>query len=120
MSETTGAHTLNLPLDFNLNTAGKAAPGTDLKIINADENGEGEVCLRGRNVMMGYLKDDQETAKVFDSTGFLLSGDLGRLDEEGHLHLTGRIKELIISAGGENIAPVPIESMLKKLCFPCS
>ena len=104
---------MHTPKSYKLQTAGVPAPGTDLKIINADENGEGEICMRGRNLMMGYLKNEEETAKAFDAAGYLLSGDLGKLDEDGHLIITGRIKELIISAGGENIAPVPIESVFK-------
>lgn len=61
MSETTGGHTLHTPLSYKLETAGVPAPGTELKILNPDENGEGEICMRGRNMMMGYLKNDEET-----------------------------------------------------------
>ena len=66
--------------------------------------------------MMGYMKDDKKTAEAIDSDGWLHSGDVGVMDNDGLLHITGRIKELIITAGGENIAPVPIEDKLKELC----
>merc|ERR1719271_1800737 len=66
--------------------------------------------------MMGYMKDAAKTAEAIDSDGWLHSGDVGVMDNDGLLHITGRIKELIITAGGENIAPVPIEDKLKELC----
>lgn len=65
---------------------------------------------------MGYLKNEEETRRTFDSEGYIRSGDLGYLDDDGFLHITGRIKEIIITAGGENIAPLPIEDKLKELC----
>jgi len=95
-------------------------PGTDLKIDNPDENGEGEICMRGRNTMMGYLKNEQATAETIDTNGYIHSGDRGKIDSDGHLRITGRIKEIIIGAGGENIAPVPIEDKFKEICPACS
>lgn len=65
---------------------------------------------------MGYLKNERETRKVVDDEGFSHSGDLGYFDERGFLHITGRLKELIITAGGENVAPILIEDKLKELC----
>ena len=120
MSETTGATTLQNKKNFRLETAGPSIQGCDLKIDNPDENGEGEICMRGRNTMMGYLKNDQETIKCIDAQGFVKSGDKGKILADGHLKITGRIKEIIIGAGGENIAPVPIEDNFKELCPPCS
>lgn len=70
--------------------------------------------------MMGYLKNEPATREIFDSQGFLHSGDLGKIDEKGFTFITGRIKELIITAGGENIAPVIIEDNFKDACPPCS
>eukprot|EP00179_Madagascaria_erythrocladioides_P031149 CAMPEP_0198337132 /NCGR_PEP_ID=MMETSP1450-20131203/25412_1 /TAXON_ID=753684 ORGANISM="Madagascaria erythrocladiodes, Strain CCMP3234" /NCGR_SAMPLE_ID=MMETSP1450 /ASSEMBLY_ACC=CAM_ASM_001115 /LENGTH=188 /DNA_ID=CAMNT_0044041915 /DNA_START=23 /DNA_END=589 /DNA_ORIENTATION=+ len=63
--------------------------------------------------MMGYMKNEQKSAEAIDPHGWLHSGDLGRIDDDGFLYITGRLKELIITAGGENIAPVPVESALK-------
>lgn len=120
MSETTGATTIQTLANFRLDSAGWAIPGTDLKIDNPDENGEGEICMRGRHIMMGYLKNDQATKDTIDSQGYIHSGDKGKIDKDGHLKITGRIKELIITAGGENVAPVPIEDNFKHLCPPCS
>jgi len=120
MSETTGATTIQNSADFRLDTAGWAVPGTDLKIDNPDENGEGEICMRGRNTMMGYLKNEKATVETIDSLGFIRSGDRGKLEPDGHLKITGRIKELIITAGGENIAPLPVEDNFKAACPPCS
>lgn len=76
--------------------------------------------MRGRNTMMGYLKNDQATIDTIDADGFVRSGDKGRIEKDGHLKITGRIKELIIGAGGENIAPVPVEDNFKEICVPCS
>jgi long-chain-fatty-acid--CoA ligase ACSBG len=76
--------------------------------------------MRGRNTMMGYLKNEKATIETIDSNGFVRSGDRGIIDKDGFLKITGRIKELIIGAGGENIAPVPIEDNFKAVCPPCS
>ena len=91
-----------------------------MKIDNPDKDGEGEICMRGRNTMMGYLKNEKATIETIDAEGFVRSGDTGRIEKDGHLKITGRIKELIITAGGENIAPVPIEDNFKQLFPPCS
>ena len=120
MSETTGAFAVMSHGKFNLKTAGYEMPGCDLMISNPDEKGEGEICMRGRSIMMGYLKNDKATRETIDNLGFVHSGDKGRIDKDGFLHITGRIKELIITAGGENIAPVPVEDNFKVICTPCS
>lgn len=78
-----------------------------------DKDGNGEICYKGRNRFMGYHKNEEATRATIDSDGFLHSGDIGRLDKFGNLNITGRIKELIITAGGENVAPVLIENLLK-------
>lgn len=120
MSETTGAHTIQTPSKFSFEAAGFGMDGTDLMIANPDENGEGEICMRGRNMMMGYLKNEEATRGTIDAQGFVHSGDKGKVDAEGFLRITGRIKELIIGAGGENIAPVPVEDNFKAACAACS
>lgn len=94
--------------------------GGELKLDNPDEKNNGEICFRGRFVMMGYLKNEAATKEIFDNQGFLHSGDLGKIDEKGFVYITGRIKELIITAGGENVAPVIIEDNFKDACPPCS
>ena len=70
--------------------------------------------------MMGYLKNEEATIKTLDSQGYIKSGDKGKIDAQGFLRITARIKELITTAGGENIAPVPIEDNFKLFCPPCA
>ena len=120
MSETTGLTSVNTHSNFRLDRCGQALPGVDLKIDNPDENGEGEILMRGRCIMMGYLKNESATIETIDKDGFVKSGDRGRIDADGFLQITGRIKELIITAGGENIAPVPIEDSFKAIFTACS
>ena len=79
---------------------------------------EGEICIRGRNIMMGYLKQPKITSETIDNEGYVQSGDLGRINSQGFLYITGRAKELIITAGGQNIPPVLIENEIKK-ALPC-
>jgi len=76
--------------------------------------------MRGRNIMMGYLKNEDATIGTLDSQGYLKSGDKGKIDADGFLKITGRFKELIISAGGENISPVLVEDNFKLECVACS
>lgn len=116
LSETSAATTYHeFPL-CDLNTAGRPMPGIKLRIYNPDENGEGEICVRGRNVFMGYLRREKDTWDVFDSEGYFHTGDKGRLDEKDNLFITGRIKELLITSGGENVDPQPIELAIKQKC----
>ncbi|XP_069482568.1 long-chain-fatty-acid--CoA ligase ACSBG2-like [Ambystoma mexicanum] len=114
VSECTGPHTMSTLSEFRLTSCGKPLSGCKTKILMPDEMGNGEVCLWGRHVFMGYLNMVELTRDAFDKEGWLRSGDIGRLDRDGFLDITGRIKELIITAGGENIPPVPIEDALKE------
>lgn len=86
-----------------------------VKIDNPDENGEGEICVKGPNVMMGYYNNPEATAEVFDKDGFFHTGDYGRLDEEGWIYITGRKKNLIILSNGKNVYPEEIEADLQKV-----
>lgn len=86
-----------------------------VKIDNPDENGEGEICVKGPNVMLGYYNNPEATAKVFDKDGFFHTGDYGRLDEEGWIYITGRKKNLIILSNGKNVYPEEIEADLQKI-----
>ena len=117
MSETTGPQVVNFkgnPID--LNTAGPTLVGTETVIINQDNDGVGEICFRGRNRFMGYYKNEQATVDTIDHNGFLHSGDQGYFNKDGNMIITGRLKELIVTAGGENVAPIPIEDLLKEKC----
>ncbi|XP_043832341.1 long-chain-fatty-acid--CoA ligase ACSBG2-like isoform X2 [Dromiciops gliroides] len=97
-----------------MNGCGKVMHGCRNLIHQKDEEGVGEVCFWGRHVFMGYLDMEDKTREAIDEWGWLHSGDLGKMDSSGFLYITGRIKELIITAGGENVPPVPIEDLVKE------
>lgn len=120
MSETTGGHSLSTLEAPTFETSGKAMPGIKTKITNPDENGHGEVNIQGRHVFMGYLGEIEKTKEAIDDDGWLRTGDIGYVDKDGYLFITGRIKELIITAGGENIPPVLIENLVKSECSAIS
>lgn len=113
MSETSGMQTIELPWCFRFGSAGQDFRGVKTIIDSPDKDGNGEILMDGRHVFMGYLGMEAQTREVIDSLGRLHSGDVGRRDSDGFLYITGRIKELIITAGGENVPPVPIEDRLK-------
>uniref|UniRef100_A0A8C2YVK1 long-chain-fatty-acid--CoA ligase n=1 Tax=Cyclopterus lumpus TaxID=8103 RepID=A0A8C2YVK1_CYCLU len=113
MSESSCPHTISTDTHYHLTSCGKKMPGSKTKLENPDEDGSGEICMWGRHVFMGYLDMPDLTAEALDQDGWLHSGDLGRHDQNDFLYITGRIKELIITAGGENIPPVPIEDSVK-------
>jgi fatty-acyl-CoA synthase len=98
-------------------TVGVPLPHMEMRVIDPNTRNEvqtgmeGEICIKGRSMTKGYYKNVEETRKLIDSDGWLHSGDLGRVDENGYYRITGRIKELIIR-GGENIAPAEVESLI--------
>jgi long-chain acyl-CoA synthetase len=106
LSECTGPMTWSR--DARPGTVGPPIPGQELKILD-----DGEVCCRGGNVFVGYLKDPERTAEVLDDEGWLHSGDIGRFDEAGYVQIVDRKKELIITAGGKNISPANLEAAIK-------
>jgi long-chain acyl-CoA synthetase len=108
LTETCPAATFNRPTRFKFGSVGQALDNVEIKIAN-----DGEILIRGANVARGYLKQPEATAEVFEASGWFHSGDIGRLDEEGFLFITDRKKDLIVTAGGMNIAPQNIENMLK-------
>lgn len=109
MTENVGYGTINMSQELQyLNSVGKTCKGVEYKIIN------GEFCVRGDAVMLGYYKDPEGTAQVFDSDGWFHTGDLARMDGDGYYYLTGRKKNLIILASGENINPEELEALLLK------
>ncbi|XP_046633356.1 long-chain-fatty-acid--CoA ligase ACSBG2-like [Daphnia pulicaria] len=114
MSESTGPHSINnITKGYQLNSAGKSVPGCLTKIANPDKDGNGEILMGGRHVFMGYLNDPGNTSSVVDADGYLSTGDVGHTDKFGFVYITGRIKEILITAGGENVAPVLIEDNIK-------
>ncbi|KJE90232.1 long-chain-fatty-acid-CoA ligase ACSBG2 [Capsaspora owczarzaki ATCC 30864] len=114
MSESTGCVTFSINHQFKIGACGSPIEGVDLKINRPDSDGNGEITFKGRNLMMGYLFDEPSTVKDIDADGFFHTGDIGKLFDGTHLGITGRIKELIITAGGENIPPLPIEESIKR------
>lgn len=112
MSECTGPATVSIPEPFKYRTgwAGPAVPGTINKIAE-----DGEVLMKGRHVFKGYFKNEEATAETIDKDGWLHSGDVGKIDDKGFLKITDRKKELIITAGGENIPPQVLEAKLKSI-----
>jgi long-chain acyl-CoA synthetase len=108
-SEDTGPTSFNLPGRTKFGSVGPAVPGVQVKIAD-----DGEILVKGPNVFMGYYKDPEATAETLVD-GWLHSGDLGKIDADGYLHITGRKKDIIITAGGKNIAPKNIEAALKEL-----
>eukprot|EP00163_Fabomonas_tropica_P027940 TRINITY_DN552_c1_g1_i9.p1 TRINITY_DN552_c1_g1~~TRINITY_DN552_c1_g1_i9.p1 ORF type:complete len:539 (-),score=216.28 TRINITY_DN552_c1_g1_i9:250-1866(-) len=114
MSECTGPETISLPNAYKTTTCGPAIPGSEMVIDQPDKDGNGEIIYRGRHIFMGYMHNEEATAATIDENGFLHSGDVGKVDGNGFLQITGRIKELIITAGGENIPPVLIEDTIKR------
>ncbi|WP_437589542.1 AMP-dependent synthetase/ligase [Sorangium sp. So ce1000] len=107
-SEVTGPTSYNVPGRTKLGSVGPVVPGMDVKIAD-----DGEIVAKGPTVFLGYYKDPEATALALVD-GWLRSGDLGRFDEEGFLHITGRTKEILITAGGKNISPKNIEEALKR------
>ena len=96
-------------------SVGMPIPCDEVKINEPDENGEGEICVKGPNVMLGYYKDEEATAAAFDEDGFFRTGDYGKLDEEGWIYITGRLKNLIILSNGKNVYPEEIEASLSEI-----
>jgi long-chain acyl-CoA synthetase len=107
-SEDCGPTSYNMPGKTRIGSVGPPLPGLEVKIAD-----DGEILVRGPNVFMGYFKEPQATAETIKD-GWLCSGDLGTLDKDGFLTITGRKKEIIITAGGKNIAPKNIEAALKE------
>jgi long-chain acyl-CoA synthetase len=108
MTETTGTATINLPEAFRPGTVGRPNAGMEVRIAS-----DGEILVRGPLVCIGYLRADGGIEKVTDDEGWLATGDVGALDEDGFLTITDRKKELIITSGGKNISPAQIENLLR-------
>lgn len=108
LTESTAPATLNIPGHTRLGSVGLPVPGTTVKIAE-----DGEIWLRGIVVCDGYLNRPEASAEAFSEDGFFKTGDLGRLDDDGYLYVTGRKKELIVTAGGKNVVPTPLEESIR-------
>ncbi|MEY9953231.1 long-chain fatty acid--CoA ligase [Leifsonia sp. EB34] len=107
LTETTAPATVNLPSQFKIGTVGPVLPGVGVRLVE-----DGEIEVRGVNVFKEYWKNPEATAAAFDD-GWFRTGDLGSLDEDGYLTITGRKKELIVTAGGKNVSPAVLEDPIR-------
>ncbi len=108
MTESCAPATMSSLSDYKIGTVGKPLPGVDIKIAE-----DGEILVKGDNVFAGYWKMEKETKNAFTDDGYLMSGDIGKFDEDGFLLITDRKKDLIITSGGKNVAPQKIEGIFK-------
>jgi long-chain acyl-CoA synthetase len=111
LTETSAGTFVNRPNDYKLGTVGQAFPGTDVRLGD-----DGEVLLRGPGVMVGYHNQPQLTEEAFDADGYLRTGDIGEIDDEGFLRITDRKKDMIKTSGGKYVAPQVIEAIFKGSC----
>ncbi len=114
LTESSPVLTIN-PLERPKNeSVGPPMPGVEVKVVNPDKDGVGELAFRGPMIMKGYLNNEEATRQVIDEDGWLYTGDLGFVDEEGYVHICGRAKNLIVTSAGKNVYPEEIESLLNK------
>src|SRR3954451_18565082 len=109
LTETTGIGCVNTPDAFNFGTVGRAAPGVEVKAAD-----DGELLMKGPNVFPEYWANEEATKETFTDDGWFRTGDVGEIDDEGFVKITGRMKDIIITAGGKNLTPSNIENDLKQ------
>ncbi|XP_028620220.1 long-chain-fatty-acid--CoA ligase ACSBG2 [Grammomys surdaster] len=114
MSECSGPHTVSSKNVYRVLSCGKVLNGCKNMLYKQNKEGVGEVCMWGRHVFMGYLDREDATLEALDEDGWLHSGDIGCLDSHDFLYITGRIKDILITSSGENIPPIPIETLVKE------
>jgi long-chain acyl-CoA synthetase len=108
LTETTAALAVNLPDDIRIGTVGRPLPGVSVGV-----DSDGELCFKGGQVMLGYWKNDEATAAAIDADGWFHTGDLGEFDADGFIRITGRKKEILVTAGGKNVAPAVLEDRIR-------
>ena len=108
LTETTAAITANLPGATKIGSVGRPLPGTTLRVAE-----DGEILVRGGQVLQGYWRNDAATAEALSADGWFHTGDLGEIDDEGFVRITGRKKEILVTAGGKNVAPAVLEDRLR-------
>ena len=115
LTETSPIVALNPVENFKIKSVGKILPGLDVKIVDPDADGRGEIVIKGPVVMKGYYKNNEATEEIMSEDGFLFTGDVGYIDSDNYLYLTGRKKNLIVTGGGKNVFPEEIEDKFQ-LC----
>ncbi|MDR0495775.1 MAG: AMP-binding protein [Treponema sp.] len=110
LTETSPIITINPVEHYKVTSVGRICPSVDMRILHPDERGIGEILVKGPMVMKGYYNMPEETAAVFTEDGYLKTGDLGYMDSENYLYLTGRAKNVIVTEGGKNVYPEEIEN----------
>jgi long-chain acyl-CoA synthetase len=108
LTETTAALAVNLPDDLRIGTVGRPLPGVSVAVAE-----DGELCFKGGQVMLGYWQNDEATAAAIDPDGWFHTGDLGEFDADGFIRITGRKKEILVTAGGKNVAPAFLEDRIR-------
>jgi long-chain acyl-CoA synthetase len=108
LTETTGALTVNLPDAIKIGSVGRPLPGTSVQVAE-----DGELLFRGGQVFTGYWRNDVATSEVLDGGGWFHTGDVGEIDDEGFVRITGRKKEILVTAGGKNVAPAALEDRIR-------
>ncbi len=116
LTETSAVSTLNSLIAPKSGTAGVPIPGVEVRIDSPDSEGLGEICIKGPNVMRGYYKNEKATREILHG-GWLHTGDLGIIDPDGHILVTGRLKEVIVLPSGKNIYPEEVEKLYEKIPF---
>ena len=115
LTETAPIAALTPEYKTSVGSVGKAIVQADIKIENPNEDGEGEILIKTPTLMLGYYEDEEETKKAIDEEGYFHSGDVGYIDEEGYIYITGRSKNVIVTQNGKNIYPEEIEILLDKV-----
>ena len=116
LTETSPVASVNPPGAIKIGSIGPALPGVEVKIVNPDRDGIGEIAIRGDNVMLGYYNNREQTDLVLKD-GWFYSGDLGTIDDDGYVFITGRAKDVIVTRGGKNVYPEVVENEINKSTY---
>ncbi|MCB2200131.1 AMP-binding protein [bacterium] len=117
LTETSPVTHVNLPFRIRHETVGPPVPGVECKIINPNDQGVGEVCVKGPNIFQGYFKNEEATKATFTEDGWFKTGDLGFIHKDEYLQITGRAKNMLVTGGGKNVYPEEIEFYLNRTSF---